>query len=175
MITNNGKALCFCQDYNFYQYYDYIQERNRQEADCNVKYTLQRTNGIAADIYKYGNGKMNYNYLARNLEIVVGSDDTPAQVTDYQLGNEIISTDLKVTYTNSQNAMNPERDSTNPLILHSTKTFYNASLINNITIKEIGLITKDGYGYSYLLLREVLENPIILAPDNTISLTITVN
>ena len=118
---------------------------------------------------------MNYNYLANSLEVIIGSDSTPAQVTDYCLGNEIISTNLKILYNNSQNAIDANRKFDNPLILHSTKTFYNASLIDNINIREVGLIAKDGYGYSYLLLREVFETPIILVPDNSISLTITIN
>ncbi len=179
MITNNGKALCFCKDYSFQIYKDYLTNKEYCDVGCNVKYTLQRTNGIAADIYRNDDGsadpKMNYNYLASGLEIIIGSGDTVAKVTDYQLENEILSPNLKVLFKNSQNKVNASREYDNPLILQAVKTYYNSSLIDSITIKEIGLITKDGFGYSYLLMREVLSQPIVLGPDETITLSVTFN
>lgn len=182
MLTNNGKALLYCCDYNTYRFnsiYWVESQPHPAEPDWNPSYTLQRTNGVAETLYRHTGDdiseKLNFYYLASGLEVVVGSGNTPATVNDYQLDNQIISANLKELYKNSQNKVDCNRSYLNPLIMHAQKQYYNASLIDNIIIKEIGLITKDGYGYEYLLLREVLNEPIILGPDETITLTITLN
>lgn len=181
MLTNNGKALLYCCDYNTGTYQSSYSPDGTalSDPDWYPSYTLQRTNGIAETLYRYTEDiqpkKLSFNYLASGLEVVIGNGDTPATVNDYQLNNEIISPNLKELFKASQNKTNCNREYNAPLIMHAQKQYYNASLIDSIAIKEIGLITKDGYGYSYLLLREVLNEPIILGPDETITLTIIVN
>ena len=163
MLTNNGKAVCFISDY---------------WEGHNPRYILCRTNGqIATFERKTENfpAEMNFNYVCNNLEIINGSGTTAATVYEIKLENEITANHLRCLYKRSQNAVSCNRSYTSPLIMHATKTYYNNSKSEDIIINEIGLITKDGYDFNYLLAREVLEEPIILSPNENITFTISID
>lgn len=166
MLTNNGKAFCYVSDW--------LEDNSR-----NPRYILQRTNGTVATIYRNTTAltkKLNYNSLVQNMQIIVGSGTTAANVFNYSLENEITSAELKISYSGGRNKEYCDCSyNKSPIIMHATTTFYNSSLNRNIEINEIGLITKDETGASYLLFREVLAESLILHPDETITLTITIN
>ena len=164
MLTNNGKAICFVSHY--------IPNSH------NPRYILCNTTGTIATFERHTENQpkeRNYSYLCNNMEIVVGSGITAANVHDIKLENEITASNLKCLYKRSQNAISDCVNWRSPLIMHATKTYYNSSSTENIVINEIGLITKDGYGFDYLLVREVLEDSLIIEPDEIVTLTITID
>lgn len=166
MFTNNGKALCYVSDF-------------LDDGSRDPRYVLQRTNGTVATIYRNTTAltkKLGYNTLTQNLQIIVGSGTATPTAADYCLENEITDAALKVTFNGSRNkqSCNCSYDSA-PLLLQANTTFYNSSMTNTITINEVGLITKDGTGASYLLYREVLEEPIPIGPDSSETLSIIIN
>ena len=172
MLTNTGKAFLYAGDY-----WTNKTPSRLDYPDWNTKYELLRTNNQAAIIERHTNKyppEQNYNYLASSLEIIVGTGTTAPTVQDSQLENEITSINLQTVSKNSRNAEDADISKDNPIIMHAIKTYYNSSLINSITINEIGLIAKDGFGYSYLLYRDVLIDPIIILPNETATISIII-
>ena len=171
MLVNNGKAFLYFSDYGL-------------DIDGNLiwnpQYELCRTNGLVATAERYTDKQpegMNYSYLAGSLELVFGSGDTEPTVQDIKLENEITVPYLVTISKDSENLHNlTGKTASNSFpILHATKVIKNNSLEDNITINEIGMIAKDGYGFSYLLIREVLDSPYILEPQDTATFTLTLD
>ena len=169
MITNNGKALMYVSDWH-------------EDNSNDPTYTLQRTNGTEAQIKRNTTAydkKLGYSSLANNLKIVVGSGDTPVTPNDFCLANEITSSNLVVIAADSRNKNNCNTDYNVSIIMEASATLKNISSTDTITIKEVGLVTQDDTGASYLLMREVLgseQYPIItLNPNETFALTLGVN
>lgn len=169
MITNNGKALMYVSDWH-------------EDNSNDPTYTLQRTNGTEAQIKRNTTAydkKLGYSSLANNLKIVVGSGNTPVTPNDFCLANEITSSNLVVIAADSRNKNNCNTDYNVRIIMEASATLKNISSNDTITIKEVGLVTQDDTGASYLLMREVLgseQYPIItLMPNETFALTLGVN
>lgn len=182
MITNNGRALCFITDY-----YPGLVTEQQTIPTWSPRYILCRTDGVPATIERHTQNQpkeMNFNYLAQNMEVVVGrglidpeeGETDVALATDIALKSEITDTNLVTIYSSSRNAHNCNGDYNIPISLHATKTYFNVG-DTSIVIKEIGLITKDGFGYSYLLIRNALEENdwITIAPNETKTITITID
>jgi hypothetical protein len=171
MLLNNGKAFLYFSDYGL-------------DTDGNLiwnpQYELLRTNGISAIVERYTDKQpegMNYSYLAGSLELIVGSGDTEPTVKDYKLENEIINSELVVLSKDSENLHNltTKTYNDNYPIIEVTKTYKNNSLTESFTINEVGVIAKDKYGFSYLFIREVLEEPYIILPQETATFTLTLD
>ena len=180
MITNNGKALCFVTEY----YPGKVTESETIPA-WNPRYILCRTDGVPATIERHTQNQpkeMSFNTLVQNMEVVVGSGPVDPNITDVALPtdialkNEITDTNLVTVYNGSLNESVCNSSYTTPIILHATKTYTNVGS-ESISIKELGLIAKDGLGYSYLLIRNVLTgNDIItIAPGETKTITVTID
>ena len=114
--------------------------------------------------------------------LILGSGDTPPTKDDYKLDSWIPTTDLKPIAYGCVLPNNFEDD----LIGSPWTTFYNSS-DKNITVKEVGLmidgylVGKDSSGYDlatphtkYLLGREVLENPVIIKPQEGCTFTFVI-
>ena len=175
MLTNNGKAFLFVSDYwdgsNAYT------DTPILTTTWNPQYELLRTNNQTVIIERHTNKyppEQSYNYLASSLEVVVGTGTTAANVNDYQLENEITSTNLQILSKSSKNKQDIYAPEAGVVIMQADKVYYNSSLINSITINEVGLIAKDGFGYSYLLYRDVLNTPIVILPNDSATISIII-
>ena len=171
MLLNNGKAFLYFSDYGLDDDGNLI---------WNPQYELLRTNGLAAIVERYTDKQpegMNYSYLAGSLELIVGSGNTTPVVTDYRLENEIVDSELAVLSKDSENLHNliTKTYNDNYPIIEVTKTYKNNSLTESFTVNEVGIIAKDKYGFSYLFIREVLEEPYIIAPQETATFTLTLD
>lgn len=98
--------------------------------------------------------------------IILGSGDTPPTPDDYRLDSWIPTTEL---YAVSYGGILPNTRE-DDLIGGFTATYYNVSQENKI-VKEIGVISHGSlngnldFGTKILMAREVLENPIIIKPQ----------
>ena len=116
------------------------------------------------------------------LCMVVGSGDTPPTKDDYKLDSWIPTTNLSVE---SYSGVGPNNQEI-PTFMNSITSVYKNYTNENITVKEIGLITSIGKSdipvpqlsnitsHPILLVREVLENPVIIKPDEITSFTIMI-
>ena len=116
------------------------------------------------------------------LYMVLGSGDTPPTLDDYKLDNWIPTAELSVQNFESTGPVN---QSPPPFIL-SIMTSYKNNTENNITVKEVGLAksrmtyvdstdaTKDKMLPPLLMVRDVLQNPVIIKPDEITSFTIVI-
>lgn len=113
--------------------------------------------------------------------IVLGSGDTPPTKDDYKLESWIPTANLRMETasislpisTLDENATPPDRIGT------FLTTFRNVTL-TNITVKEIGLVIYYGRKYDdifsskVLLVRDVLENPVIIKPGELYTFSLTI-
>lgn len=104
-----------------------------------------------------------------NSGIAVGSSDTPVNFNDYKLGS-IISSGISLV---SRNGVTKEATAYDPDTHHvSSKRTYtlNNNSAGNITVRELGLYIACGENLKYMALvyREVLPEPVILAPAESI-------
>ena len=113
--------------------------------------------------YKESSGKGYFNMYRRG--IAFGSGTTPPQKTDYKLNNYITT---GLTYSgNNTNQTNK--------VVNWVQTVQNTST-EQITITEVGLFTR--YSSSCvvtLLTRTVLDNPVVLQPNEVKTFTITID
>lgn len=97
--------------------------------------------------------------------IVFGSGTTPPQKTDYKLNNHITT---GLTYSNNNT-------STNNNVVSWVQTVQNTS-DEQITITEVGLFSSYGNLKPITLLtRTVLDNPVVLQPNEVKTFTITID
>lgn len=97
--------------------------------------------------------------------IVFGSGTTPPQKTDYKIENHIAD---GLTYSN-----NSTSETNN--IVNWVQTVQNTSG-EPITISEVGLFCGySSYAYCVLLTRTVLDNPVVLQPNEVKTFTITID
>lgn len=105
------------------------------------------------------------NYYPNHRGIVFGSGTTPPQKTDYKLENHIA--DGLIYFNNNTSETNK--------IANWVQTVQNTSS-EPITISEVGLFsafTTDCI--SVLLTRTVLDNPVVLQPNDVKTFTITID
>lgn len=193
MLTNNGKAFLYARNYD-----------NNYNTSTGIALVNRGNSGVS---YYYYNGNDNYSsqytHMVESLMIVVGSGNTAAAATDYNLENAISDSNLQVVSRVSRNEQNHSSDYRTPIIMHSSVTYQNNSLTDSFIIKEVGLITyspstnnlnhppRNIYDGSIdalslynatnpaetsgiLLAREVLSTPVTIAPGETATFTITV-
>ena len=114
--------------------------------------------------------------------IVLGSGDTPPTKEDYKLDSWIPTVNLRMETasislpisTLDENAAPPDRIGT------FLTTFRNVTL-TNITVKEIGLVVPYSskindtlFVSKILLVRDVLENPVIIKPGEVYTFSLTI-
>jgi hypothetical protein len=104
--------------------------------------------------------------------MVLGSGDTPPTKDDYKLESWIPTADLSVE---SYSGVGPHNEWP-PLKMCSLTTVFRNNTEENITVKEVGIcfaIGKTGSVQKYILLvRDVLQNPVIIKPDEITSFTV---
>ena len=116
--------------------------------------------------------------------IILGSGDTPPTKDDYKLDSWIPTTDLRIESYNIRLPISDKNETTMPPDCIGTflSTFRNVTL-ENITVKEIGLlIPYAGYWPSgapmiinkILLVRDVLESPVIIKPGELYTFSLTI-
>lgn len=113
----------------------------------------------------YNSTKSNGYYYPNYRGIVFGSGTTPPQKTNYKMENHIanglIYSDNSTSETNN--------------IVHWVQTVQNTSS-EPITISEVGLFSSSNPTYfSVLLTRTVLDNPVVLQPNEVKTFTITID
>lgn len=124
--------------------------------DCVISYEH------ALPFCHWSGGATTYN-LSR---LIIGDDNTAVSYNDYKLGNNITG---KTTFV-SQQIESCRLDITNNCIITNYKCVLMAN--EDITIKEIGVIYSD-YNTQYLMYREVLETPIEVQANATVTMTFT--
>ena len=119
--------------------------------------------------YYTPNANQNSDLRKTEFEMLVGTGTTPVTPNDYRLANDITS-----------NLSNTSLQSTSLIGDAGIKTVYSFTGTNNttsnITISEIGLVKKflnsdTSNGNKYLLVREVLDNPITVTAGTGFILT----
>jgi hypothetical protein len=116
--------------------------------------------------------------------IILGSGDTPPTPDDYKLDSWIPTTNLRIESYSIRFPLSDKNETTLPPDCIGTflGTFRNVTL-ENITVKEIGLlIPYAGYwpnGASMiinkiLLVRDVLESPVIIKPGELYTFSLTI-
>ena len=124
----------------------------------------------------YVKGVTETKILWSDLYPVVGSGETPPAVTDYQLSNDISSSIGNLTMST---------------VINNSGENYSIELINtisgknntnsNITITEVGIYKNINYRnlfyyhdcYPVLLIKEALDEPITLAPNETFKIILS--
>jgi hypothetical protein len=116
------------------------------------------------------------------LCMVLGSGDTPPTKDDYKLDSWIPTTELSIQ---SYSGVGPNNQEI-PTFMNSITSVYKNCTNENIVVKEIGLITTIGKSgqptpqlnqitpHPILLVREILENPVIIKPDEITSFTVMI-
>lgn len=124
-----------------------------------------RSTGIASRPSTYYNFSINTSYYPNYRGIVFGSGTTPPQKTDYKIENHIAD---GLTYSNNGT-------STTNNVAHWVQTVQNTSG-EPITISEVGLFSAwDNRSLCILLTRTVLDNPVVLQPNEVKTFTITID
>lgn len=117
---------------------------------------------VPSTYYNFSGGS-NYNPGARG--IVFGSGTTPPQKTDYKIENHIAD---GLIYSNNNTS------ETNNVV-NWVQTVQNTSS-EPITISEVGLFSAwDSNKLCVLLTRTVLDNPVVLQPNEVKTFTITID
>lgn len=112
----------------------------------------------------YGFGTENY-YLPNYRGIVFGSGTTPPQKTDYKIENHIAD---GLTYSNNETSAAND-------VVNWVQTVQNTSS-EPITISEVGLFSAlNSQRFTVLLTRTVLDNPVVLQPNDVKTFTITID
>lgn len=107
----------------------------------------------------------NTNYYPNYRGIVFGSGTTPPQKTDYKIENHIAD---GLIYTNNSTSKTNN-------IVNWVQTVQNISS-EPITISEVGLFTTLGNkNFCILLTRTVLDNPVVLQPNEVKTFTIIID
>jgi hypothetical protein len=105
--------------------------------------------------------------------MVLGSGDTPPTPDDYKLDSFIPTTELSVQGFSCGGPVNQ-----NPIEYFGTYTYaYKNETNSNITVKEVGLvktIESNGVPSHLLLIREVLQNPVVIKPEEITTFTIVI-
>lgn len=105
--------------------------------------------------------------------MVLGSGDTPPTKDDYKLDSFIPTTELSVQSFSCGGPVNQ-----NPIEYFGTFTYaYKNETDSNITVKEVGLvktIESNGVPSHLLLIREVLQNPVVIKPEEITTFTIVI-
>lgn len=108
--------------------------------------------------------------------LILGSGDTPPTPDDYCLDSWIPTTDLKIAAYGAIRCKGYDDD----IIGGLWGTYYNVTN-ENITVKEIGIMVggfyyeNNAYVYTkYLFAREVLENPVIIKPQEGCTFNFTI-
>lgn len=125
-----------------------------------------RTENSRDDSIYYARNNI-YSYITGDGMMILGSGDTPPTKEDYKLESWIPTMDLKPIAYGTQIPQNYDDE----FIGGFWGTFYNSSQENKI-VKEIGIISsffanqtdKDTSQTKILMIRDVLENPVIIKP-----------
>lgn len=121
------------------------------------------TDAVPSTYYSFVEGKGGYYPNMRG--IVFGSGTTPPQKTDYKIENHIAD---GLTYSNHSTS-----EANN--IVNWVQTVQNTSG-EPITISEVGLFCSGDPNYFCVLItRTVLDNPVVLQPNEVKTFTITID
>ena len=142
---------------------------NRLTAVTVDNHTLEDVSIIGMDIGSvpptHYNFSANVNYFPNYRGIAFGSGTTPPQKTDYKIENRITD---GLTYSNNSTSKANN-------IANWVQTVQNTSS-EPITISEVGLFSAINTTYiTVLLTRTVLDNPVVLQPNDVKTFTITID
>lgn len=137
--------------------------------------------GRTSEINRTDNGYPNWSSSGM---IILGSGDTPPTPDDYKLDSWIPTTNLRIESYSIRFPLSDKNETTMPPDCIGTflSTFRNVTL-ENITVKEIGLLIPYA-GYwpdgapmvinKILLVRNVLDNPVIIKPGELYTFSLTI-
>lgn len=138
------------------------------------------TNGTTVLFEVVSASSSSYAYFYPGIEwsnnaIVLGSGNTEVTYEDYKLSGNLLASTRTLrsnTLTYNEDTKNWERQ---------VKLVYTNTGNANVTIKEWGIMRRQGGlntyaqdSYCILLFREVLAEPIVVVPDETVELTFTI-
>lgn len=114
--------------------------------------------------------------------IVLGSGDTPPTKDDYKLDSWIPTVNLRMETASISLPIvsNLDENTTPPDRIGTFLTTFRNVTLDNITVKEIGLITPYACSLTnllvskILLVRDVLENPVIIKPGELYTFSLTI-
>jgi hypothetical protein len=130
----------------------------------NLDNITTRASSVPSTHYNSGSTR-DRQYFPNYRGIVFGSGTTPPQKTDYKIENHIAN---GLTYSNNSTSLTNN-------VVNWVQTVQNTSG-EPITISEVGLFS--AYGPSslcVLLTRTVLDNPVVLQPNEVKTFTITMD
>lgn len=150
---------------------------------------------LSSTLFNYGKRSSSYSYCdpgspqdISNVNtgssgmLILGSGDTPPTKEDYKLESWIPTTDLRIESYSIMIPISETLDGPPEYIGAFIGTFRNVSL-SNISVKEAGIITpyaarKESYTKTkvskVLLIRDVLENPVIIKPGELYTFSLTI-
>jgi hypothetical protein len=114
--------------------------------------------------------------------IILGSGDTPPTKEDYKLDSWIPTANLRMeTASISLPISNLNENTTPPDRIGTFLTTFRNVTLSNITVKEIGLVVPFGsqeantlFVSKILLVRDVLESPVIIKPGELYTFSLTI-
>ena len=183
-IDNNGASnlpqATFVGSYSLCNYTIALPELENEEAFLKNQKFLYSGKNYVSKIYGIGDNYTN-NSPPVGLYMILGSGDTPPTKEDYKLDSFISTTDLSVQ---NYYGTGPILESP-PSYMLSITTSYKNNTNENITVKEIGIarsfllpIETEGTTTNeirhILLVRDVLQNPVIIKPDEITSFTVVI-
>jgi hypothetical protein len=177
MLLRNYDNLITLGSYNWKKWSIFIPTDNSKFGDGDL--TLKNTSGgltyfISPPYPTMSFANLDNSYTSNNSKsgscsLIVGSGDTLVTYDDYKLENIISTNDIQaVNITNTD----PVYDIANDVWVGEYKKVFMA--LNDITIKEICVayynsFTNGGYYQTLLLYREVLETPIEVPANATVT------
>jgi hypothetical protein len=115
--------------------------------------------------------------------IILGSGDTPPTKEDYKLDSWIPTADLRMeTASISLPISNLDENTTPPDRIGTFLTTFRNVTLANITVKEVGLVVQHSWlqnGATWmssktLLVRDVLESPVVIKPGELYTFSLTI-
>lgn len=113
------------------------------------------------------------NTVLSSMKIELGSGTTAPTANDLDLEFNITNQLTRISSTDTNATSRDDRTWAKNIISSYSSTFKN-NTVNPITVNEIGLKTQlDGYN-TFLLAREVLDEPKVIEPGKSCTFTITI-
>lgn len=178
--SSNLPQATFVGSYSLCDFTIALPELEDEEAFLKNKKFLYSGKNYASKNYGIGDNNTNASPPV-GLYMILGSGDTPPTKDDYKLDSFIPTTDLSVQ---NYYGTGPTLES-HPSYMLSITTSYKNNTNENITVKEIGIArsfllpfsSNNNTNYEIrhiLLVREVLQNPVIIKPDEITSFTVVI-
>jgi hypothetical protein len=178
--SSNLPQATFVGSYSLCDFTIALPELENEEAFLENKKFLYSGKNYTSKNYGVGQNYTNASPPV-GLYMILGSGDTPPTPDDYKLDNWIPTTELSVQ---NYYGTGPILESP-PSYMLSITTSYKNNTNENITVKEIGIArsfllpfkSENTTNYEIrhiLLVRDVLQNPVIIKPGEITSFTIVI-